>query len=244
MYIDVCTIMKDDEWIRYLKKSGAYAVFDQEFARLSRLLGIDVHVTDEPLNPKEPFGAMIRHRRTAMEIPLWYASLILRTDYRTMWYMEMGWKIPEGKLAFFFKGMAALYRFTAKEYRAVIAAGMKSLREGPMDLSGYLHENVPPELARDRPKTVYAPFREPSSFERSYVEVCTRCQSDGLYVPVDIVWHNGQRFHIDRIDAARKNVHFATGGIGTCFSCWFREQHRIVGYETPERWFVESPRHA
>ena len=74
---------------------------------------------------------------------------------------------------------------------------------------------------------------------RKNVTVITKMQTDGLVIPLYLIWENGEKFAIDKILDIRKKASTKGGGLGLRYTCRFGNQERFIwldGYV----WFVET----
>ena len=64
-------------------------------------------------------------------------------------------------------------------------------------------------------------------------------QTDGLVIPLYLIWENGEKFAIDKVLDIRKKASTKGGGLGLRYTCRFGNHERFVwldGYV----WFVET----
>ena len=74
---------------------------------------------------------------------------------------------------------------------------------------------------------------------RKNVTVITKMQTDGLVIPLYLIWENGEKFAIDKVLDIRKKASTKGGGLGLRYTCRFGNQERFIwldGYA----WFVET----
>ena len=74
---------------------------------------------------------------------------------------------------------------------------------------------------------------------RKDVTVIAKMQTDGLVIPLYLIWENGEKFAIDKVLDIRKKASTKGGGLGLRYTCRFGNHERFVwldGYV----WFVET----
>ena len=139
--------------------------------------------------------------------------------------------------------MSVYYGFDPLQFFRLIRLGDEYRQESPVDLSEYLGLELGEKTLRLMPRSLYD-LRKPSDYKRCRIKVISQRFDSGIELPLCVIWSDGRKFRIDRIDSAQEHAHFATGGVGTRFSCWLNGQRRVIGYEEPGEWFVESPQNA
>ena len=73
---------------------------------------------------------------------------------------------------------------------------------------------------------------------RKDVTVIAKMQTNGLVIPLYLIWENGEKFAIDKVLDIRKKASTKGGGLGLRYTCRFGNHERFVwldGYV----WFVE-----
>ena len=203
--------------------------------------GIHAHMTREPVDLREPFGAILWHRRTSMDYPLCIAAQMCEMGVKDMVKMEMGWVMPQDNYDHVMDTLQVIYGFMPDVCRQIRKKGREYQREKPMDLSYYLGIDLPEYYSAYRPAKIYGKQKTPLSYIRQSVDVVARHFSNGKELPHQVIWNDGRVFPVDKIDAAQESARLKTGGIGTRFSCWFKGQQRDICYQTQGQWFVETP---
>lgn len=206
--------------------------------------GFDVHMSNDPVNLSEPFGAVLWHRRHSMKYPLCIAANMCQIDIWDMIKMELGWIMPKENYDEVMKTLFVIYGFTPTEWDKLYQKGLKYQNKKPMDLSYYLGVDLPEYFKAYRPANIYGMPAQPLGFIRHGIEVITQKFNNGVELPKQIVWTDGRVFSIDKIDVAQEAARFKTGGVGTRFSCWLKGQQRNICFEDRGSWFVETPRFA
>lgn len=74
---------------------------------------------------------------------------------------------------------------------------------------------------------------------KRYVEVIADHLADGTVVPVEVVWHDGRRYQIDRVLDRRRATSLKVGGTGMRYLVRIGHKETFLYYEGP-RWFVEE----
>ena len=86
------------------------------------------------------------------------------------------------------------------------------------------------------------PQKGPESRRRKrYVEVVTRCDTEGGITPLSITWDDGRVFEITRILEVRQAASLRVGGRGTRYLCRVGATDSYLYFEDPA-WFVEEKR--
>ena len=209
-------------------------------------LGIHIHVHESPVavDFSEPFGAILWHQRVNTGYPLCVASAFMGMSVEDLIRLEMGWALPDKeKLDGILAAMSFFYGFDPLQFFRLIKRGDEYRQEMPVDLSEYLGLELSERTLQLMPRSLYDQ-RKPSFFERYRIDVIGQSFDSGIEFPQCVIWSDGRIFKIEKIDSAQEHAHFATGGIGTRFSCWLNGKQRFIGYEEPGDWFVESPQYA
>ena len=205
--------------------------------------GIHVHVHESPeeVDFNEPFGAILFHQRFRTGYPLCLASALLEMTKEELIRLEMGWAVPDKeRLDGILAAMSFYYGFDPLQFFRLIRLGDEYRSQRPVDLSEYLGLELSEKTLQLMPRFLYDQ-RKASGFKRCKINVIGRHFDSGIEFPQYVIWSDGRKFRIDQIDSAQEHAHFATGGVGTRFSCWLNGQQRFIGYEEPGEWFVESP---
>ncbi len=100
--------------------------------------GFHAHMTEEPVNLQEPFGAILWHRRTSMNFPLCIAANMCEIDIMDMIKMELGWAMPQENYDEIMQVLMVIYGLTPDVWLKIRQKGRDYQREKPMDLSYYL----------------------------------------------------------------------------------------------------------
>ncbi len=203
--------------------------------------GFQAHMTQEPVDLQEPFGAILWHRRTNMNFPLCVAANMCEIDILDMIKMEMGWTVPQENYDYVMETLLIIYGFMPDIWKKIKQKGVEYQREKPMDLSCYLGIDLPAYFNAYRPAKIYGKQSNALSYIRHRINVVAKQFSDGKELPRQVIWTDGRVFPIDKIDAAQEAARLKTGGIGTRFSCWIKGQQRSICYQTQGQWFVETP---
>lgn len=213
---------------------------NREAARLR--LDVHLRVCTEPVDFSRPFGVILAERREKAGFILWLAAALSGLVMEELFRMEMGWALPApDKLEEALAVLSVCYGFTPREYFLLLKKAEETRRQKPVDLSGRLGVQLtektlslmPPELRRETRACDYV---------RTPVEVQTEPCPGGPDRPKAVIWKDGRRFPIDKIDSARENAAFETGGVGTVFRCWIKGRQRSICCERPGVWFAETPR--
>lgn len=80
-----------------------------------------------------------------------------------------------------------------------------------------------------------------------YVDVTAQFNADGVMMPLDITWEDGEVFEIDRVTDIRQAAAMKAGGQGDRYTIWVRGQRSYLFFERSSaltgnvigRWFVE-----
>lgn len=80
-----------------------------------------------------------------------------------------------------------------------------------------------------------------------YVEVTTRTRTDGIMLPLSILWEDGKEYFIDRVTDIRQAAAMRAGGQGDRYTIIINGQMSYLFFErstnltgnTIGRWFVE-----
>ena len=72
-----------------------------------------------------------------------------------------------------------------------------------------------------------------------YVDVLASFSKDGRLKPVELIWEDGNRYHIDRINDIRRAATRKAGGCGIRYTCIVNGQESHLFYEENYKWFVE-----
>ena len=203
--------------------------------------GFHAHMTEEPVNLQEPFGAILWHRRTSMNFPLCIAANMCEIDIMDMIKMELGWAMPQENYDEIMQVLMVIYGLTPDVWLKIRQKGRDYQREKPMDLSYYLGIDLPAYYNAYRPAKIYGRQNGPRSYIRHSIDVVAKRFSNGTELPQQIIWKDGRVFPVEKIDVAQESARLKTGGIGTRFSCWFKGQQRNICYQTQGKWFVETP---
>ncbi len=203
--------------------------------------GFNTHMTQEPVDLQEPFGAILWHRRTNMNFPLCVAANMCEIDILDMIKMEMGWAMPRENYDRVMETLLIIYGLMPDVWLQIRQKGLDYQDEKPMDLSYYLGIDLPAYFNAYRPAKVYGKQNSPLSYIRHRIDVVAQRFSNGKELPRQVIWKDGRVFPVDKIDVAQEAARLKTGGIGTRFSCWFKGRQRNICYQTQGQWFVETP---
>ena len=205
--------------------------------------GIPLHVRESPYEAdfSDPVGEILLRQRLNTGYPLCVASALAGLPAEDLVRLEMGWALPEkdvtdGVLA----ALSVYYGFDPLQYFRLIRLADEYRDEAPVDLSLLMGLPLGEKTLALRPKGVRRPD-VPPLFRRCPVRVACR-RLAGMEIPEAVLWHDGRIFRIEAVFSAQKYARFATGGVGTRFSCRLGGQQRMIGYEEAGQWFVESPR--
>lgn len=80
-----------------------------------------------------------------------------------------------------------------------------------------------------------------------YVAVTAKFNSDGVLIPIDLTWEDGEVFEIDRVTDIRQAAAMKAGGQGDRYTIWVRGKQSYLFFERNcsltgnnlGRWFVE-----
>lgn len=80
-----------------------------------------------------------------------------------------------------------------------------------------------------------------------YVAVTAKFNSDGVLIPIDLTWEDGEVFKIDRVTDIRQAAAMKAGGQGDRYTIWVRGKQSYLFFERNcsltgnnlGRWFVE-----
>jgi len=80
-----------------------------------------------------------------------------------------------------------------------------------------------------------------------YVEVITRTLSDGIMIPISIIWEDGKKYTIDRVTQIRQASAMKAGGQGDRYTIFVNGHQSYLFFERSAnltgniigRWFVE-----
>lgn len=80
-----------------------------------------------------------------------------------------------------------------------------------------------------------------------YVDVTAQFNSDGVMIPLDITWEDGEVFEIDRVTDIRQAPAMKAGGKGDRYTIWVHGRQSYLFFERSPaltgnvigRWFVE-----
>ena len=75
--------------------------------------------------------------------------------------------------------------------------------------------------------------------KKVYVDVLASFSKDGRLKPVELIWEDGNRYHIDRINDIRRAATRKAGGCGILYTCVVNGQESHLYYEENYKWFVE-----
>lgn len=75
--------------------------------------------------------------------------------------------------------------------------------------------------------------------KKVYVDVLASFSKDGRLKPVELIWENGQRYKIDRINNIRRAATKKAGGCGIQYTCMINGIESHLYYEENYKWFVE-----
>ena len=230
------------DYASYFDRLNRLSQMTQEMIDLiNEKYGFHVHMTQAPIDLREPFGAILWHRRTNMNFPLCVAAELCKIDIMDMIKMELGWAMPQENFDEIMMHLMSIYGITPSIWFKIRQKGREYQKEKPMDLSYYLGIDLPAYYNAYRPAKIYGEQNGPLSYVRHSIDVVAQRFSNGKALPKQIIWKDGRVFPIDKIDVAQESARLETGGIGTRFSCWFKGQQRNICYETQGQWFVESP---
>lgn len=75
--------------------------------------------------------------------------------------------------------------------------------------------------------------------KKVYVDVLASFSKDGRLKPVELIWEDGNRYKIDRINDIRRAATRKVGGCGILYTCVGNGQESHLYYEENYKWFVE-----
>ena len=76
-------------------------------------------------------------------------------------------------------------------------------------------------------------------YQKKYVEVTARFDTEGRIIPLKILWEDGSSFFIDRVLDIRPAASLKAGGAGIRYTCRINLQEKFLFLEE-NRWFVEE----
>ena len=82
---------------------------------------------------------------------------------------------------------------------------------------------------------------EASKGLKVYVAVKADFREDGIMIPREITWEDGEKFKIDRVLHARQRASTKVGGCGMMYTVMVEGKERYLYNEEDGRWFVEHP---
>ena len=141
--------------------------------------GFHAHLTEEPVDLQEPFGAILWHRRTNMNYPLCIAANMCDIDILDMVKMEMGWAMPQENYDHVMETLLVIYGFMPDVWLKIKQKGVEYKREKPMDLSYYLGLDLPAYYNAYRPAKIYGKQANTLSYIRHSINVVAKQFSDG-----------------------------------------------------------------
>ena len=79
-----------------------------------------------------------------------------------------------------------------------------------------------------------------------YVDVTAKFNSDGVLIPINLTWEDGQIFEIDRVTDIRQAAAMKAGGQGDHYTVWVKGKQSYLFFERNcsltgnnlGRWFV------
>lgn len=74
--------------------------------------------------------------------------------------------------------------------------------------------------------------------QKLFVEVEVNFNTDGIMTPVELVWRDGRKFHIDKVLDIRRAASLKAGGMGMRYKCRISGREKYLFFED-NRWFVE-----
>lgn len=74
---------------------------------------------------------------------------------------------------------------------------------------------------------------------KTYVEVIARFSKDGILMPVDVMWEDGTKYHVDRVLRVERCASRKAGGVGIMYTCMIEGKRSHLFYEV-DKWFVDS----
>lgn len=75
---------------------------------------------------------------------------------------------------------------------------------------------------------------------KKYVQVTATFTPEGKLIPKCVVWDDGRRFEIDRIERCCRAASRKAGGVGLRYDCSIRGKETVLFYEENYKWFVEA----
>lgn len=72
-----------------------------------------------------------------------------------------------------------------------------------------------------------------------YVEVLAKFSADGELMPVDIIWEDGRKYHVDRVLRVERCASRKAGGAGIMYTCMVEGKRSHLFYEV-DKWFVDK----
>ena len=73
---------------------------------------------------------------------------------------------------------------------------------------------------------------------KKFVSVIAKFTDLGKVTPLSILWNDGRRFDIDRVDDARRAASLKGGGIGIRYTCMIRGR-QVYLFKDEDVWYVE-----
>ena len=70
-----------------------------------------------------------------------------------------------------------------------------------------------------------------------YVDVLVNFDKDGTMSPVDFIWEDGEKYHVDRILARERCASRKAGGTGICYTIMVNGKESHLYYEF-DKWFM------
>lgn len=77
------------------------------------------------------------------------------------------------------------------------------------------------------------------NYNKRYVDVVARFDTDGKIIPVKLLWHDGTVFYIDRVLDIRRAASLKAGGAGIRYTCRINNRETYLFLEE-NKWFVEE----
>ena len=71
-----------------------------------------------------------------------------------------------------------------------------------------------------------------------YVEVLVSFDKDGTMSPVEFIWEDGEKYHVDRILARERCASRKAGGVGMRYTVMVNGKESHLYYEF-DKWFME-----
>ncbi len=72
-----------------------------------------------------------------------------------------------------------------------------------------------------------------------YIEVQATFSPDGRVIPDSLIWEDGRKYYIDRIQNIERAASLKAGGVGIAYTCLIAGRPVHLFYEDHKRWFVE-----